>query len=96
MMAGLGHAYAVSGRRGEARKVLGKLKRLSERTYVPPYHIARIYAGLGEKEQAFEWLEKAYRERSLSVDFPKTDPALEPLRSDLRLQDLLRRIGLPP
>lgn len=96
MMAGLGHAYAVSGRRGEALRVLGKLKWLSKRTYVPPYHVARIYAGLGEKEQAFEWLEKAYRERSLSVDFPTTDSALEPLRSDPRLQDLLRRIGLQP
>ena len=59
-------------------------------------HVARIYAGLEEKDRAFEWLEKAYRDRSLSVDFPKTDPALDSLRSDPRLLDLLQRIGLTP
>jgi TolB-like protein/DNA-binding winged helix-turn-helix (wHTH) protein/Tfp pilus assembly protein PilF len=92
--AALGHAYAVSGRGGEAQKVLNKLKELSKRRYVPPFDVALIYAGLGEKDEAFAWLEKAYEERAVRrFLFLKIEPAFDGLRSDSRFQDLLRRMG---
>ncbi len=93
-VAALGHAYAVSGRRGEAQKVIEQLKELSKRRYVEPSYIVVIYAGLGEKDQAFEWLRKAYEERSFSMLYLKVDPRLDSLRSDPRFTDLLRRVGL--
>jgi len=59
-----------------------------------PYAIAALYAALGEKERAFEWLEKVYEQRSYHVVFLNADPALDGLREDPRFTDLLRRIGL--
>jgi len=93
----LAHAYAVSGKRSEARRVLDELTRLRERKYVSAYWIALIYVGLAERDQAWAWLEKVYEERAswLANDF-KVDPRLDGLRSDPRYQDLLRRMGLPP
>ncbi len=95
-LARLGHAYAVAGRRGEAQMVLNQLNDLSKQKYVSPYDIGMIYAGLGENDRAFAWLEKAYEERSVALYFLKVEPSLDPLRSDPRFHDLLRRIGLPP
>ena len=94
-LARLGHAYAVAGRRGEAQMVLNQLDELAKQKYVSPYDTAVIYAGLGEKDRAFAWLERAYEERSNSLDFLKVEPSLDPLRSDARFQDLIRRVGLP-
>ncbi len=96
-VAALGHAYAVSGKRGEAQKVLERLIELSKRRYVPSYEISVIYAGLGDKEQAFAWLQKAYEERDSSwlLDV-NLDPRFDDLRSDPRFADLVRRVGLPP
>ena len=96
-LAGLGHAYAVSGKTAEAHKVLRELNQLRNRRYVSAYFIAAIYAGLGEKEQTWAWLEKAYEERAswLSDQF-KVDARFDSLRSDPRYQDFLRRMGLPP
>ena len=95
MIAALGHAYAVSGRRGEAEKVLDELRKRSKQRYVSSYVIATIYVGLDEKDQAFAWLEKAYEERASFLIFLKVDPRLDSLRSDARFADLLRRVGLP-
>jgi serine/threonine-protein kinase len=92
----LGHAYAVSGNRSKAMKILAELTRLSQRMYVPPYHIATIHVGLGEKKQAFKWLERSYQELDIWLPFLKTDPRYDSLRSDPRAQDLLRRVGLSP
>jgi tetratricopeptide (TPR) repeat protein len=78
----LGYAYAVTGRRAEAQKVLDKLAELSKEKYVPAILRARIYAGLGEKDKAIEWLEMGYEDRSISPI--KVDPTLDPLRSDPR------------
>lgn len=89
-MAQLGHAYALSGRSEEARKVVEDLKERLNREYL----IAWVYAGLGEKDQAFKWLEKAYEERDSSMVYLKVDPKLDSLRSDPRFADLLRRVGL--
>jgi eukaryotic-like serine/threonine-protein kinase len=93
---GLGHAYAYSGKKAEAQRVLDHLKELSAHSYVAPYNVAVIYAGLGEKDQTFAWLEKAYKERSyLLAVYLTTDARLDSLHSDPRFGDLRRRIGLP-
>ena len=90
----LGYAYAVAGKASEAQKVLGELKYLSNRKYVSAYDIALIHLGLGEKDQAFAWLERAYEERCPTLEFLKVEPSLDPLRSDPRFADLLRRMNL--
>jgi eukaryotic-like serine/threonine-protein kinase len=95
-LSGLGYAYAVAGRRAEAQKVLDQLNELSKQKYVPGAQIARIYAGLGDKEKAFEWLEKGYEQRSLAFTILKVVPWYDPLRSDPRFTDLLRRMNLQP
>jgi TolB-like protein/DNA-binding winged helix-turn-helix (wHTH) protein/Flp pilus assembly protein TadD len=92
---GLAHAYAISGDRIEAIKVLNELNGLSKRRYVSAYSRVVIYVGLGEKEQAFAWLERAYREHASRLAFLKVDPRLDPLRSDARFREILRRIGIP-
>jgi tetratricopeptide (TPR) repeat protein len=93
MMALLGHAYAASGKKAEARRIVTELDQQKQK-YVSPYTIATIYAGLGEKDQAFKWLEKAFDDRDIWLMNLKVDPQLAPLRSDNRFNDLLRRIGL--
>jgi serine/threonine protein kinase/tetratricopeptide (TPR) repeat protein len=93
---GLGHAYGLSGNKSEAQKVLSHLNELSTRNYVSPYSVAIVYAGLGEKDQVFTWLDRAYQERSyfLAVYLP-TDSRLDGLHADPRFIELKRRIGLP-
>jgi eukaryotic-like serine/threonine-protein kinase len=94
--AGLAHVYATIGNRAEAQKILGDLQHQLKTSYVSPYMIAAIYSGLGQKDKAFEFLEKAYQERSPDiVYFIKADLRIDTLRSDPRFQDLLRRVGLP-
>lgn len=95
VLASLGHAYAVSGRRGEAQAVIEELTEISKLHYVSPYDVATIYAGLGDNEQAFAWLEKANEDRSGWLGlWLKLDPKFDSLRPDPRFRDLLRRIGL--
>lgn len=98
-LAGLvGHTYAVAGKRGEALKILNELLELSKRKdeFIDPSYIAYVYIGLGEKDQAFEWLNKAVERRSGELFGLKVDPVFDPLRSDPRFQELLRRVGLVP
>ena len=95
-LANLGYVYAASGRQREARKVLGSLLQLSRKQYVPAISIAEVYAGLGDKAQALEWLEKAYEERSRTVSLLKVSPEWDSLREEPKFQDLVRRIGLNP
>jgi TolB-like protein/DNA-binding winged helix-turn-helix (wHTH) protein len=95
MLAALGHLYAVSGKQREAREVLGQLHRLAEQMYVPPYHVAGVYAALGQKDQAFEWLKKAEQDRDSYLIWLRVDPMWDGLGPDPRFQNLLRRIGLP-
>jgi DNA-binding winged helix-turn-helix (wHTH) protein/TolB-like protein/Flp pilus assembly protein TadD len=94
MTAALGHAYAKAGKKNEALIVLDGLGELSKHHYVSSYEIATIYVALGEKEQAFQWLEKSYGERCFHQIYLKVWPEFDSLRSDPRFQDLLRRIGL--
>ena len=92
----LGNAYAVSGKTAEAQKVLDHLKELSAHGWVAPYNVAVIYAGLGDKDQAFALLEQAYKDRSYYMaTYLATDERLDNLRSDPRFADLRRRVGLP-
>jgi TolB-like protein/Tfp pilus assembly protein PilF len=91
----LGNAYARAGRVTEARACLQKLKELFRRDNVGTYGIALVHAGLAEKDQAFEWLEKAYEDGDPGMIYMKIDPALDPLRSDARFEDLLRRMNFP-
>ena len=91
----LGLAYGVAGRQAEANKVLNELLKLNETRYVTPAAMVNVYIGLGDKDKAFEWLEKAYQERSNYIAYLKVFPIVDPLRSDPRFADLLRRVGLP-
>ena len=94
-MASLGHAYAVIGKKTEAEKVLHDLEERSMKRQASPYLAATIYAGLGNKDKAFELIEQAYHEKSLEFVWAlKSDVRADNLRSDPRFQDLLRRTGL--
>ena len=93
-LAGLGRAYALAGRRGEAQKILTKMLVASKVHYVPPYFFGMIHAALDDKNQAFSWLEKAYNEHDAYLTRLKVDDAMDPLRSDPRFAKLRARMGL--
>src|SRR2546423_8487508 len=91
----VGHLYVVAGKRDEALKVFDELKNESKERYVSPYDMALIDAALGDKEQAFADLQKAYDDRTAWIAmYLNIDPRLDSLRSDTRFADLARRIGL--
>ncbi|HEY3123969.1 MAG TPA: protein kinase [Thermoanaerobaculia bacterium] len=91
----IGNARALSGERQEALRALEELTAASKRRYVPSFHFALVYAGLGDKDQAFAWLDRAYEERSQFLVELKFEPILDPLRSDPRFEELVRRVGVP-
>ena len=93
--ASLGHAYALAGRKTEARKILEELKQQARRRYVSSGTVADLYGALGDKDGAFALLEKAYDERDNMVVLLKVEPMFDSLRSDPRFTDLLRRVGFP-
>jgi TolB-like protein/DNA-binding winged helix-turn-helix (wHTH) protein/Flp pilus assembly protein TadD len=93
-LANVGHAFGKSGNRSEALRVLTQLMEFSKTRYVSPYSFALVYIGLGDREKAFEWLQKAVTERSLSIVTMKVDPVYDDLRTDPRFASLLRQIGL--
>jgi TolB-like protein len=92
---GLGWIYGLSGRRNDAFQILQKFNELSSQSYVDFYQVGAIYAGLGDKDRAFESLAKGYAERSAGMAYIKADPFWDELHSDPRYADLLRRMGLP-
>ena len=94
-LAMLGYVYAKAGNRNKAKKVIERLMEQSKQRYVCSFDMASIYAGLGDLDQALQWLEKAYNERSDCLPWAGVDLRLDPLRGDPRFQDLLGRIGLP-
>ena len=94
-LADLAYAYALSGQRGEAERILAQLTELSKHRYVPETSMAVVYTGLGEKDRALDWLEKAYAEHAPGVSMLKVDPRYNGLRTDPRFQDLLRRLNFP-
>jgi len=89
----LGHVYAISGKSDRAREVLQDLQGRSEQQYVPAFAIALVYAGLGDNDQAFNWLQRAYDDRSTAMVFLKLDPELGSLHSDPRFEQLSQRIN---
>jgi serine/threonine protein kinase/tetratricopeptide (TPR) repeat protein len=93
--AGIGYVYAVSGRRDEALKIIHHFKELAKEKYVDGYQMATIYSGLGDKDEAFHWLNRGIEQRSTSSVFVKYDPFFDRLHSDPRFPEVLRRIGLP-
>jgi len=94
-LAALGHTYAAAGDRASARNILQELEGRSRQLYPLSYLISEVYAGLGENDLAFAWLDRAYNERDGQLTWLKLDPLLDDLRPDPRFKDLLRRIGLP-
>jgi tetratricopeptide (TPR) repeat protein len=90
----LGYAYAWAGEKGKALRVLDELKGRSRKAYVSPLDLAIVYTGLGERDAAFQWLEKAYRERTMRIQ-QLPEPIFDSLRSDPRFRDLMRRLALP-
>lgn len=94
VLAFLGHAFAASGQRDEALKTLNQLTEISRQRYVSAYSVAMVYAELGEKDQALNWLEKGYQERATKMAFLKIDPFFDNLRSDPRFADMVRRVGV--
>ena len=92
-LAAVGYGHAIARRTAEARKIMAELKARSQQTYVQPIAIAIIYLGLGDKEAAFDWLARAYEDRSAGLVYLKVDPVFESLSSDRRFLELARRIG---
>jgi TolB-like protein/predicted Zn-dependent protease len=91
----MGNAYARMGRVAEAREMISELQKHVQDTGVGRYEIALVYAGLGEKDEAFAWMEKAFAARDKGLTYLKIDPCIDSLRSDSRYQALVRRVGLP-
>lgn len=89
----LGHAYAVAGKGGRARAVLAELEAKAAQSYVPSYYFALVHAGLGERDRALRYLERAYEERSTVLAYLQIDPRLAPLRQEARFLALARRLG---
>ena len=91
------YAYAVSGQRDKAERMLAELKEQAKQRHIPPISFAIIYTGLGEKDQAFAWLEKVYEERNgRELGEVRVSPMFDSIRSDPRFTDLLRRVNLAP
>ena len=91
----LGFAYALSGRPDEARRILANLQQLYQQGIVPAASLATLHGALGESNEAFVWLEKAYQERDPQLTYLKAGRRFEPLREDPRFGQLVRRVGLP-
>ena len=90
-----GSVFAAAGDRKRALRVLDELAAISGKRYVCPYEVALVHLGLGDRDEAFRWLEKGFRDRSVCMVYTKYDPRLRPLGTDPRYVDLVRRIGFP-
>jgi tetratricopeptide (TPR) repeat protein len=87
--------YGLAGRKSETKKIIGELKERSRHHYVFPSVFAYAYLGLGDKDQALTYLEQAYEEQDPALFYLKVGPFLDPLRSEPRFQELLRRVNFP-
>jgi tetratricopeptide (TPR) repeat protein len=94
VLGSLAYVHARAGHRPDALRIVEQLTRRRDTTYVPAAAFVSAYVGLGDHEQAFIWLERAYHERSNLMWVLKVDPMLDSLRDDARFADLLRRVGL--
>ena len=87
--------YAAAGRRDEARAVIKELTERAQQKYVCPYEVATVYVGLGDQDRAIEWLRKSETERADCAPWMMADSKLDPLHTDPRYQELIRRLGFP-
>ena len=94
-LAVLAHAYAASGDRAEALRLLETLQARAREKYVPSYWIAFMHVGLGDKDRAIEWMDKARDERSAWLAWANVEPRFDPLRDDPRFREILRKVGFP-
>jgi tetratricopeptide (TPR) repeat protein len=94
LLALIGHTYAVSGKETDARGILARLIQMRNDRYVPSLYIALVYTGLGDKNSAFQWLDKAYEERCEYLVYLPTEPTADPLRDDARFSAFLKQLGL--
>jgi len=94
MDAALGLAYAVSGRKDQTQKMAETFKTAAKKRYIPPTYFGMLCAGLGDKDKALEWLEKAFQERADGLTWLNVEPMLDELRFDPRFRNLVDRIGL--
>lgn len=94
-LSALAHGYAVAGNRHAAEEILRTLSDRAQKSYVSPFDLALIHAALGEKDKAFALLDRAVAEHSTFLVYSKWEPRLDPLRSDPRFKEILKRIGLP-
>jgi TolB-like protein/DNA-binding winged helix-turn-helix (wHTH) protein/Tfp pilus assembly protein PilF len=92
----LARAFALAGKRQEAKKIIEAVLEAHDKKYFPAPLLATVYAALGEKDQAFAWLEKGYAERDSDMEWLRVTPAFDPLRSDPRFAALLRKMNLEP
>jgi TolB-like protein/DNA-binding winged helix-turn-helix (wHTH) protein/cytochrome c-type biogenesis protein CcmH/NrfG len=93
-MAQVGVSLALAGEKKEALRAIRVLRDISTKRYVSPYGIAQIYAALNDKEQTYDWLETAYRDRAVWMSYLAVDPVFDSIRSEARFRDLLHRVGL--
>ena len=93
-LVGLGRIYGITGLKTEAFKVLDELLRLSKVIHVSAYTVAALYEALDEKDKVFEWLQKAYNERTNQLIHLKVDPHFDKVRDDVRFNDFLARLRL--
>ena len=94
MASWLGHALAQDGQTKEARRILSEIEEYAKKNYVPPYNLAVLHVGLGERQQAMDLLEKGFADRSLRPVWVKFDPRLDGLRQDGQFLQLIQRMGL--
>ena len=94
MEAALGLAYAVNGKMAETMKLVEAFQKAAKKRYIPPTYFGMLFAGLGDKDKAMAWLEKAFEERADGLTWLNVEPMLDEIRSDPRFQSLIRRIGL--
>jgi tetratricopeptide (TPR) repeat protein len=94
-LAALAYGHAAAHETAEARRLLQELKERSEQTYVQPLALAVIHLGLGNRDEAFDWLGKAFTDRSAGLVYLKVDPLFDTISTDARFTDLVRRVGLP-
>jgi tetratricopeptide (TPR) repeat protein len=90
-----GFVLGQVGRRAEAEQIVTTMDHIAQNRFVPPFAFALVYTGLGDRDAAFQWLEKTYAVRDIGLVFLPADPKWDSLRSDKRFQSLLRRCGFP-
>jgi TolB-like protein/DNA-binding winged helix-turn-helix (wHTH) protein/Tfp pilus assembly protein PilF len=90
----LAHAYALAGRKADAQSELNVLAVIGQKRYVPPSYLAIVYLALGDKDKAFDYLNKSYQDRSEQLLYLGVEPVVDPLRSDPRFDVLLKQVGL--